>query len=296
LQLTRLLDASGATLARQRKHHVWKLPSGQNLVIAATPSDWRQSRKALADLRRLLVTVPGPAAPLPTEPATRPAPASRTRVPNWPARPRTGVVELPRPDTSAPLAESVEELPSVPLLDLIGKQPAFWRLGPGGRIRFLAKLLLQPGRRVEIVGEIFCRARRDEIERLAASPSDMGVRMAETTHYTYYPALLIHRSGSPHLFVDVYASKVLGAKNELIPVAIRAADTDFSVGNGLTLATTLPDEPHDGVMFGIFPLADLKRWGTFIVDEGWTNPAVARGALREILARARALQETNHGN
>jgi hypothetical protein len=52
-ELKRRLRAHGFELVRQKKHRVFRNPSGQQFVIPSTPSDYRWSHNALADLARL---------------------------------------------------------------------------------------------------------------------------------------------------------------------------------------------------------------------------------------------------
>lgn len=49
-----LLKESGAVLTRHKKHQVWRLPNGQNFVIAQSTSDRRSERNNLSDLRKML--------------------------------------------------------------------------------------------------------------------------------------------------------------------------------------------------------------------------------------------------
>lgn len=51
-QAHRLLEASGAFIARERKHRIWKLPSGRILVEAITPGDGRACKNFLATVRK----------------------------------------------------------------------------------------------------------------------------------------------------------------------------------------------------------------------------------------------------
>jgi len=49
-----LLKQAGAVLVRHRRHRVYRLANGQTLVLSNTPSDHRESRNAIADLRRAI--------------------------------------------------------------------------------------------------------------------------------------------------------------------------------------------------------------------------------------------------
>jgi hypothetical protein len=52
--LQQLLRSNGFTLLRQRKHLVWRHPSGRNFVTAKTPSDRRAQVAIRSSLRRFL--------------------------------------------------------------------------------------------------------------------------------------------------------------------------------------------------------------------------------------------------
>lgn len=47
------LDKLGAKLKRHRKHYVFELPNGQNVVVASTPSDRRSEQAALHQIARI---------------------------------------------------------------------------------------------------------------------------------------------------------------------------------------------------------------------------------------------------
>jgi predicted RNA binding protein YcfA (HicA-like mRNA interferase family) len=52
--LQQLLRSNGFRLLRQRKHLVWRHPSGRNFVTAKTPSDRFAENNVRAELRRFL--------------------------------------------------------------------------------------------------------------------------------------------------------------------------------------------------------------------------------------------------
>ncbi len=51
-RLAGLLKASGATLERQNKHLVYKLPNGRRITVAKTPSDRRATLNTVSALRK----------------------------------------------------------------------------------------------------------------------------------------------------------------------------------------------------------------------------------------------------
>ncbi len=52
------LAAAGATLKRSKKHLVYELPNGKNVVVAATPSDVRAELNMVRDVKRAAGAVP----------------------------------------------------------------------------------------------------------------------------------------------------------------------------------------------------------------------------------------------
>ena len=54
-RVEQLLRDNGAQLIRQKKHRIYKLSNGAQLVMSSTPSDVRVSRKRLTDLKHILV-------------------------------------------------------------------------------------------------------------------------------------------------------------------------------------------------------------------------------------------------
>jgi predicted RNA binding protein YcfA (HicA-like mRNA interferase family) len=55
-QLLTMLKEAGAVLARTNKHHIYKLPNGQTIVVSRTPSDHRATMNNIARLRRIART------------------------------------------------------------------------------------------------------------------------------------------------------------------------------------------------------------------------------------------------
>jgi hypothetical protein len=54
IEVSRLLEQSGAVLVRRKKHLVYQLPNGQNFISPKTPGDHRNSQNQLRSLRRAL--------------------------------------------------------------------------------------------------------------------------------------------------------------------------------------------------------------------------------------------------
>jgi hypothetical protein len=58
VEVSRLLEESGAVLVRRKKHLVYRLPNGQNFISPKTPSDHRNAVNQLSNLRRALAMEP----------------------------------------------------------------------------------------------------------------------------------------------------------------------------------------------------------------------------------------------
>jgi hypothetical protein len=93
VEVSRLLDESGAVLVRQNKHLVYRLPNGQTFVAAKTPSDpARAAKNNLSQLRRALGIVretpdlKGEEPAMPVAVAGAPANESSTQAPEEPPR------------------------------------------------------------------------------------------------------------------------------------------------------------------------------------------------------------------
>jgi hypothetical protein len=49
--LEEALCEAGAVLVRQRKHYIYRLPSGRIVSVPRSPSDWRTVRNKISELR-----------------------------------------------------------------------------------------------------------------------------------------------------------------------------------------------------------------------------------------------------
>ncbi len=89
VEVSRLLNESGAVLVRQNKHLVYRLPNGQTFVAAKTSSDpARAAKNNLCELRRALGVV-------------HEAPKAKGE-PDMPMQERVAAAPLPRPSAPAP--------------------------------------------------------------------------------------------------------------------------------------------------------------------------------------------------
>ena len=93
VEVSRLLNESGAVLVRQNKHLVYRLPNGQTFVAAKTPSDpARAAKNNLSQLRRALGIVretpdlKGEESAMPVAVAAAPANEPSTQAPQEPTR------------------------------------------------------------------------------------------------------------------------------------------------------------------------------------------------------------------
>jgi hypothetical protein len=71
-----LLKGLDAQLVRKRKHAIWRLPDGQNIVLGSTPSDYRAIANQVALIKRAAGLQPSDAprveAPAPRQMAYKP--------------------------------------------------------------------------------------------------------------------------------------------------------------------------------------------------------------------------------
>jgi hypothetical protein len=58
VEVSKLLEQSGAVLVRHKKHLVYRLPNGQNFISPKTPGDRRNAVNQLSNLRRALAAEP----------------------------------------------------------------------------------------------------------------------------------------------------------------------------------------------------------------------------------------------
>lgn len=58
MNIRQRIAAAGGQLVRAKKHLVFRLPTGANLVVSKTPSDRRSELAAAADLRHALGAIP----------------------------------------------------------------------------------------------------------------------------------------------------------------------------------------------------------------------------------------------
>jgi hypothetical protein len=156
-KLGEVLEATGATLVRRRKHKIYELANGRMVSISSTPSDVNSVKKAIADVRRQAVVAQPTQIDSPTsEDRTAVQVKPRLRIP-----PRDRVerdemevmffslgdsnVELPQPSSNVEFC-SVSELVSV-----AEEVDAFWELSASGRAQVLKKLA-ERFAKVDIIG------------------------------------------------------------------------------------------------------------------------------------------------
>jgi hypothetical protein len=102
IEVSRLLNASGAVLVRQNNHLVFRLPNGQNFVEAKTPGDpARAAKNNLSQLRRAL----GPIRDAPKPKGEKPYMPIQETAPAMPADDGITLIESP---TKASLKERIQ--------------------------------------------------------------------------------------------------------------------------------------------------------------------------------------------
>jgi hypothetical protein len=117
VEVSRLLEQSGAVLVRHKKHLVYRLPNGQNFISPKTPGDRRNAVNQLSHLRRALAIEPAAsnptqqpsaqgAAPDEKEYNAMPATQNATQAPSAPA---TANVEEPKLSLKERLDAAIRE-------------------------------------------------------------------------------------------------------------------------------------------------------------------------------------------
>lgn len=84
-RVAKVLKAVGARLKRDRKHLVYELPNGRNVVLPKTPSDWRSELNCVSDIRKAAGVARSPKAA--TEPRERKAKPGRLDSRSWTVAP-----------------------------------------------------------------------------------------------------------------------------------------------------------------------------------------------------------------
>lgn len=300
-QLREMLACAGATLVRNKKHVVYKLPNGQTIPMSQTPSDWRASRKRITTLKHALATkaeVKDTTAALPIK--DKSAPRKRLRIPNRPTRGSLAPVQLPKLEPFPKPPEGAVFTPFGSMWELrqhLSEMDDFWALTPSGRARVLFKSL-PPGIYAEAAPMMFCRGTILEAEEfeeiIEGQNSEDRVRffgrLMARMHYTcgngYYPALYLPDPEEGDLLVDVTSLSMLVNVWE----AVQILDVQSSSGLMITYSEVwndrVEDEPNEvDFIFAFTPKAAKEHNVNFMTDEGWTNPAAIRHVVQALRER-----------
>lgn len=311
-QIAELLASSGATLKRQKKHKVWELPDHRKFVHSATPSDSRfAKRKSLAQLRRTLAA-PNQAA-IPSEPAMTPASVVKERrrfsSPNWPERGRSDFrmesLSRPgsRPATSLHLADD-ESVIFGGLRDVLTASmfsPLFWDLNPFGRARVIQKLASRCAKVSVVTGmsllldesltPLMIEAEKtgDE-EILAEIRGELLDATDEMRDMGPFPLLLVADpdEGEYPIAVDTFShmyyfevGDVALSEAELSEpinlIHIPVAEEGFQVED-------VEEAEYDLILLVPGPLAPKHQLIKFPDSPQWSNPALIRPAMKDILS------------
>ena len=147
-EFANLLEKSGAVFLRKRRHVIYRLPSGGNLVCSATPSSWRAARQRVRDLKRILhaqasasVVSEGPQLQTPESEAKRLR--MHQPIPDAESRAEVHIPALGRPaaerNTDRPIQKFfIENVPD--LIDAAEATESWRRLDFSAQIRVLRKI------------------------------------------------------------------------------------------------------------------------------------------------------------
>ena len=305
-KLQEMLAASGASLIRDKKHKIYRLPNGQVVPMSQTPSDWRVGHKRITALKRALAkpAVIGAAEIEQPELPSRPMRKKRTVQNNWEPRDTSAAIHIPKLERAPALPQGTEWTPIGTLEELayhLGFLDDFWDLTPGGRARVLLRTL-PPELHAEAVPIHFCRATSAEIDYLFSHPEDDQAReeqmqlwrdMIDRMRYTcgggFFPALLVHDpENNDDLLVDVMSLSMMSDAYEDIQILTASLQPGGMFFADAPLWSAYPDsdEPPESVMILGMAAKTAKQQGiNFITDAGWTDPSTIRHvleALREV--------------
>jgi hypothetical protein len=241
-QIGELLHTAGARLIRNSRHPVYRFPNGRNFVTASTPSDNRDARNTLAELRRVLASHAQLAEAAPKlvqlcDVTEKPRP--RVRIPNRPPRETVEdqVIRFHQ-QSSGREQETHAQQPAKSFTDLedvfgnVAAAPGFWDLDTCGRLRVLAKLIRQFAK-VEALPYRHCAVRFEEYVLFSAEVRSQLLfdLMNRSWQGLHVPCLLVHDDLLGDILIEVEAMQTHGGEDNII-----ALSAEFSRGVYLHLA------------------------------------------------------------
>jgi predicted RNA binding protein YcfA (HicA-like mRNA interferase family) len=279
-EVERLLEENGAVLVRQRKHKVYKLEDGREVVMASTPSDHRETLNKLSFLRRML----------------------DGRLPEKPAAPATAIVELlpvkpirhgqaPRPERSdanvvipklgsgTPLTVTTPTKVKRSLRDcdpyyVANSSEEFWKLDPCGRIWTVGKVVQATGSTTEYVDLLYGVVPNELLNAYGAVSATVFQRVLQNARYECHPAVIV---GGDTL-VEAYALPHYKGRHRLL---VSNYEWNHTASYRLTRNVSLVVYPLVGELARIRRRYHLRSK----VTEQWVNPKSIRAACEEILNR-----------
>ncbi|MFT4111322.1 hypothetical protein [Silvibacterium sp.] len=295
-QISELLDRAGATVLRRKGHIVYRLSDGRRFVRPKTPSDWRASRNALSDLRRLLLEQSPPSIdPIEAHSpdANAPQKALRMKTPNREPR-EPGVVVFPA-GTGGPRAAIAKpaydrQFCSIfELLDAVDKTESYWGLDISGRVRVLMKLASRFAK-LEVIPMRFCRIPHEEFEDTDEGAEKVWERLDVEFGGKWAPSLLLHDRKLGPLHIETSAAGLLGGRDQTIVAKANFRPFHSMIDWPTWKAGTSPHDPWDesvpdGYIYCVFMSTQFTRKVGLPLEtsSAWTDAKIIRSAIREIL-------------
>ncbi len=243
-EFARLLDQSGARLIRKRRHAIYRLPSGGNIVCSATPSSWSASRKRVRDLRHIIRNQVNASA-VPEKPEPHPSKSVSKHVrniqQNWDARSEAEVRipsldRTPRgTDANRPFGQfSVKNISD--LVDAAEMTDSWRHLDVFGRTRVLTRIA---SRVPQFAGVMVAAVRyavtsEKELETLKGMPwfadGHRAISEAMQTAYSrvrlrssdWQPALVIDDPESGRFLLEFDSNELLQVRDKIFAIELPA--------------------------------------------------------------------------
>jgi hypothetical protein len=189
------------------------------------------------------------------------------------------------------------------LLDAVDGVEAFWKLDSYGRIRVLQKLA-QPFAKVKILHTLFFPATAEEIEFAAAHPDDPRTEewiVAGFGHFAnrdfWFPALWVNDPEKGVVMVESSAMGLLAGWDQ--NVVTDPQDSHFYQMLAYPIWDLEQPPPDDDPRveryieyFFVDFRAALDQGHRFIPSDAWTDPAVTRPVIRELIDGLRAIRNS----
>lgn len=294
-----ILKDSKAVLIRNKNHQIWRLPNGHNFVQPCTPSDSNWSRLALGTLRRSLKekiaedSVPDAAAP------DQPTPKRQRRPDHAPVPREESELIIPslgggavsrRSDYGFEHFRSISEV-----VEVVYEVESFWRLNHSGRIRVLlnlAKTFAQaeaiPARYISVSPQTFEMEKSDLQKFLWSAMTEMWRGIGAV------PALWINDPIEGELLIETTSLRFIANFEQLFSVeakfensiALNVRPLYEEEKRGIPLRSLSDSPPYKCILYEfIKPDFAKTKKHHFHCTESWTNPAMTRSVIREILSQ-----------